>query len=563
MVVGVQVLGWLADFAGDSNLKNLKKKTAVCWLSLSISLMLSLPAAGVDRHGAAQPGIAAALGELYQGGAYVGLSSQSFDGVDATDQPVQRDVDPQGAVGTRQFFEWTNGNGGTQGAMQAWDKVTMASVWPQYQNIAFPWVQNHMTDCQTVNGDGQIIFDSLASRWVIGAHNSAPGKTGPYFYCVAVSSSDDLTTATWYTYEFPLDQYLGKSPKTGYPNFPDWPKISTWWNAYFVAIDVEDPDNLGGDVGGFMSLGVLVCAMDRTDMLQNNPATYQCFTNPSPIPPHPTAANLYLKHSLIPADVDGTTAPPANRDEFLLSVQNPPNNRRTSTSKTINLWKFHLDWSNSNNSSLTRTSLTVPTYTPGCYLTAYPWNTFCVPQPTTGTSGHTLDSVGDRLMPRLAYRNFGSYESFLISHTVQLGKTQQTGLRWYELRDNGSGSPSLFQSGTVTYDTTTSRFMPSLDQDQAGNAALGYSVSSDTIHPSIYASSWSLTGKTQPTEFPLFVGSYDLENSSHWGSYTGMTVDPVDGCTFWYVNQYLPSNQTGSAVNWNTRISNFKLPSCQ
>jgi hypothetical protein len=35
----------------------------------------------------------------------------------------------------------------------------------------------------------------------------------------------------------------------------------------------------------------------------------------------------------------------------------------------------------------------------------------------------------------------------------------------------------------------------------------------------------------------------------------------VDDCTFWYVNQYLASNQTGPP-NWNTRIANFKLSTC-
>jgi hypothetical protein len=538
------------------------KKMRIGWLLASIYAMLSLPAAGTDQRRGAQHAISVTLGQSDPGSAYFFPSIVSFEGVDATDQPTSRDVDPQGAVGTKQFFEWTNANV-TQGGMQAWDKVTLAPVWPQYQDIAFPWIQNGMADCETVRGDGQIIFDSVASRWVIGGHSSSTGKTGPYFYCVAVSSTDDLAASnlTWYTYEFPLDPYLG-TDQEGNPNFPDWPKISTWWNAYFVTIDVEDPDDVGGNEGAFMPLGVLVCALDRTNMLQNNAAAYQCFTDPNPIPPNPTIANLYLMHSLIPADVDGAAAPPASRDEFLLSIQNPPNDLKTTTSNTINLWDFHLDWSNSQNSSLTRTSLTVPTYTPGCYATGHPWNTFCVSQPTSAKTHEPLDSVGDRLMPRLAYRNFGSYESFLISHTVQTAKTRQTGLRWYELRDNGSGSPSLYQSGTVNYGKTEWRFVPGIDQDQTGNAAIGYSLSSKTLHPGIYASSWSLNGKKKPSEFTLWRGKYDSENTSRWGSYTGMTVDPVDGCTFWYVNEYLPSNQKGSVVNWNTRISNFKLPSC-
>ena len=54
----------------------------------------------------------------------------------------------------------------------------------------------------------------------------------------------------------------------------------------------------------------------------------------------------------------------------------------------------------------------------------------------------------------------------------------------------------------------------------------------------------------------------DEENAFTWGVYTSMTVDPVDDCTFWYVNEYFDTNQVGSAVDWQTRIANFKLPNC-
>jgi hypothetical protein len=36
-----------------------------------------------------------------------------------------------------------------------------------------------------------------------------------------------------------------------------------------------------------------------------------------------------------------------------------------------------------------------------------------------------------------------------------------------------------------------------------------------------------------------------------------MTVDPVDDCTFWYVNEYFFTDNT-----WRTRIANFKIPGC-
>jgi hypothetical protein len=203
----------------------------------------------------------------------------------------------------------------------------------------------------------------------------------------------------------------------------------------------------------------------------------------------------------------------------------------------------------------------VTTYTPGCYLASAPTQSDCVPEPSTSTSGISVDSVGDRLEPRMAYRNFGTYESFLVSHTIAAGSGTQTGIRWYELR--GSSTPTIFQQGLISPDTTTFRFLPSIAQDRVGNMAVGYSVSSSTLNPGISASYWIPENPTSPAEISLFAGTGDQENSPKWGSYSSMTVDPSDDCTFWYVNEYFPVNQTGGNINWHTRISNFKVSTCQ
>ena len=105
--------------------------------------------------------------------------------------------------------------------------------------------------------------------------------------------------------------------------------------------------------------------------------------------------------------------------------------------------------------------------------------------------------------------------------------------------------------------------MPSIAQDQSANAAVGYSISSASMHPGIAASYWSLTNQTTPVELPIFSGTGDEENSYHWGDYTDLTVDPVGGCAFWYVDQYFASNQTGTGKPiWQTRVSTFTLPTC-
>ena len=469
----------------------------------------------------------------------------SFEGIDATQlSNPQFDVDPNGAIGTRQFMEWTNAY------FQAYDKVTSAPVWSKPQQAATPWQKNGITACNNIVLDGVILFDRLASRWVIAAHTSTLNN---YNYCVAISNTDDLTSGSlaWFTYVFPLNALLGTNPQ-GNVYFPDWPKIGTWSDGYYVAFDLNDL-NLG-----YREVGIMACALDRTNMLVNATAHAPiCFTQPSTI-----SSTVFLGHSLIPADVEGTNPPPTGRDEFFTSIQNPVLDGTSKTSSTFNLWDFHVDWNTPSDSTFTQTPISEAAYQPGCYSPSGTTNTVCVPEPTSATTGNKLDSVGDRFMPGMSYRNFGTYESFVVSHTVQVSTARQSGVRWYELRGTGSGLPTLFQDGNVSPDSTLSRFLPSIAEDASGNAAVGYSVSSSSTHPSINAAYFSLTNPGSPTEITLFPGTADQENTWHWGSYSGMTVDPEDGCTFWFADEYLPTSQTGTQIVWGTRISNFKVPSC-
>ena len=144
---------------------------------------------------------------------------------------------------------------------------------------------------------------------------------------------------------------------------------------------------------------------------------------------------------------------------------------------------------------------------------------------------------------------------------VGTGKNQQTGVRWYELR--GNATPTLYQDGTITNGASIYRFVPSMAQDNSANAAVGYSASSASLHPSIRASWFNLTGTPTPKEISLEPGVGDEENSSHWGNITSMSVDPVNGCTFWFVDEYFQANQIGSSYDWDTRISNFTLTTCK
>jgi uncharacterized repeat protein (TIGR01451 family) len=109
--------------------------------------------------------------------------------------------------------------------------------------------------------------------------------------------------------------------------------------------------------------------------------------------------------------------------------------------------------------------------------------------------------------------------------------------------------------------------MGSAAMDVSGDLAVGYSVSSAAIFPSIAfaARASNDPASTLQAETTLFSGTGSQTHDSfgnpltRWGDYSAMQVDPVDDCTFWYTTEYLAKS---GIFNWNTRIANFKFANC-
>ena len=162
-------------------------------------------------------------------------------------------------------------------------------------------------------------------------------------------------------------------------------------------------------------------------------------------------------------------------------------------------------------------------------------------------------------MYRLAYRNFGTHESLVVNHSVVAGSGG--GVRWYEIQ-NPSGTPTVAQQSTFAPDSNY-RWMGSVAMDQAGDLALGYSVSSSSVSPSVRFAGRVPTDPASTLESEVNIvsgtGSQSGNSLSRWGDYSAMQVDPVDDCTFWFTEEYM---KTTGSFNWNTRIANFKFPGC-
>ncbi|HLI62620.1 MAG TPA: choice-of-anchor D domain-containing protein [Terriglobales bacterium] len=405
--------------------------------------------------------------------------------------------DTNGAVGATQYVQWVNTD------FAVFDKTTGSL-------IAGPTPGNTLWTgfgggCEANNdGDPIVLYDKLANRWVMSQFSVS---SGPYLQCIAVSVTSDAT-GPWYRYSFQ------------YSYFDDYPKMGVWPDAYYETFNMFN---------GNTFMGSDACAYNRSAMLSGQSASQICFQQ------------QFAVGGLLPSDLDGTTLPPAGSPNYMLDFGY----------NSLNLYKFHVDFNTPANSTFTGpTVISVAAFTPLCN-----GGQDCVPQPLTDNK---LDSLADRLMYRLAYRNFGTHESLVVNQSVAVAGGG--GVRWYEIR-NPNGTPVVAQQGTYAPDSSY-RWMGSIAMDKIGDIAVGYSVSSGAVYPSIAFAGRMPSDAPGTLEAETLVWSGSGSQTPYltrWGDYSAMTVDPTDDCTFWYTQEYLLTTGTW---NWNTRIVNFKFPGC-
>jgi hypothetical protein len=413
--------------------------------------------------------------------------------------------DTNGAVGATQYVQWVNES------FAVFDKATGALVkGPVAGNTLFLALGG---GCATNNdGDPLVQYDKANGVWILTQFSVS---TLPYLQCVAVSQTSDAT-GPYNLYAFSY----------GTTQFPDYPKLGVWPDAYYITFNIFN--------NGQTFAGAKLCAYDGANMRAGAAATQQCFQLSSSF------------GGVLPADLDGAIAPPLGAPAPFINFG----------SNSLNLWRFHVDFATPANTTLTGPlNLAVAVFTPAC------GGGTCIAQPGTSTQ---LDSLADRLMYRFAYRNGTGGETAVVNHSVKASgnkHSQVVGVRWYQLGNLTGGTPSIVQQGTFSPDGN-SRWMGSIAMDKVGNIAVGYSVSSSTIFPSIRFTGRNPTDPLGTMQAETTVqpgGGSQTGNLHRWGDYSAMTVDPTDDCTFFYTNEYL---KTSGSFNWSTRINSFKFPNC-
>jgi hypothetical protein len=439
--------------------------------------------------------------------------------------------DPNGEVGPNHYVEMINlvfGVYSKTGTLLA-GPATLGSLW-----AGFP-----ITDCARNAGDPVVMYDQFMDRWVLTQFTSV----GPeYWNCVAISTSPD-PTGTYYRYAF----------STGV-NFPDYPKYGNWTDSYVITTR---------EFGPTIEYGIGVYALEKNRMVNGDPgARVVSFfidgNDPDLLP--------LVGDGLLPGDVDGVKKPKLDSAIPIVGTQDDGGGYGA-TFDALNVWDLTVKWRSTPVATLElATQLPVASF--DSIFPCAPGSRDCLPQPGITNPAQYLDILSYRQRPtfRLAYRNFKDYESLVTNQSVE-ATPGVAGARWYEIRRTGT-TYSLYQQGTYAPGDGVHRWMGSIAQDKKGDMGLGYSVvNATTVFPGIRYTgrlAGDPLGQMTLGEGTIINGSgVQTSTNSRWGDYTDMTVDPVDDCTFWYVNEYYTAaGQASSPAGWQTRIASFGLPGC-
>jgi len=382
--------------------------------------------------------------------------------------------------------------------------------------------------CEGNFGDPVVLHDQLANRWLL---TQFTASTAPFYLCMAVSQTPDPTGA-YHLYAFSNGGL-----------FPDYPKFGVWPGGY-----LGSSRDFNGLAGAFVGVGTW--AFERTKMLVGDPTAVAVKVLLAPgTEPWKTGDGL------LPSDLDGKVLPPFATIGYFIGTMDD-GGPYGAPFDGVNV--FHLRFSFSPPAAALTFVRSIPVAPFDSIFPCSPGPRDCIPQPGT-TQKIDILSYRQRPMHRAAYRRFANYESLVTNQSVE-AQPVLAGVRWYELRGLSTATPSVFQQGTVVGNDGVHRWMGSIAQDRRGNMALGYSVSNaTTVFPGIRYTGRLLAdplGTMPQGEGTMAIGTGSQTGSPRWGDYTAMTIDPVDDCTFWYVNEYY----TVTGGTWNTRIGHFRFP---
>jgi PKD repeat protein len=362
------------------------------------------------------------------------------------------------------------------------------------------------------DGDPIIMYDEQADRWLAAEFSGI--YNDPDYMLIAVSTTND-PTGTWNRWSFVMN------------GFPDYMKFGIWRDGYYMG---ANSSGAGNDDIYVFERSVMIAGGASPKVVQ--------FDNAN----RPNSGF----HCVLPMDNDGVFAPSGTPGQFVTI-----NDGAWGGSDQLWIYELSVNWTTPSSSTFSR----VQTLNVASFDSNFGSSWQNIPQ--QGTS-QKLDAIPQVLMNRAQYRNWGTSQSLVCCHTVDVDGTDHAGIRWYELQNTGSGW-SIRQYGTYAPDAH-SRWMASIAMNNQHEIGLGYSVSSSSMHPAIRycgqsaSANASATGNLDMAETSIIAGTASQTSSERWGDYANIALDPNNDNDFWFTTEYnISTSQKG------TRIASFKF----
>ena len=442
-----------------------------------------------------------ALRQTKQGNIQAREATLNFESVQEEDPYSAWSVpDPTGAVGPNHYIVAYN---------------TGFAIYDKSGNVLVPHASLATLWPGEEEGDPIVLYDRYIDRFVITQFTGYTSGNNGFLF--AVCQGPDPVNDGWYTYQFNID------------SFPDYPKYAVWRDGYYITAN--------------KSYGNVVYAVERDKMaMGDNTAQIVGFNLPGVV------ENSDTVFSPLPMNSTGPMLPDEGTPEYIVYLQDDA--WTGIDNDHLKIWEVNLDWDNTANSTIS----------PPVEMLTTPFDSFVagfgageVPQPGTNQK---IDGITGVISFMCNYWNYGSYNAATVNFNVDVnGDNGILGIRWFELRNSGSGW-NIYQEGTYAPDDGLYRFLGSMCMDIHGNIGMGFNVGSETVYPSIrftgrYAN--DPLGEMTIAEENIVSGE-GVRYLNRFGDYAQLTIDPEDNKSFWHTAEYVKANG-----KWSIRTAAFRI----
>ena len=421
----------------------------------------------------------------------------TFDGAVSRSTPS----DPTGAVGRNHYVNAWNSE------FAIWDK-NGNNIIPESSLASIGGTFTNETD-----GDPIVFYDESADRFILMQFSAEDGSSSPPALLFAVAMGSDPVNSGWYTYRFDLEA------------LPDYPKISLWRDGYYITTNKDALEPEGKEI---------VYVLERDKMLQGSDAVRIIGF------PLPGIRNNGFYSPAGFSVVGNELPPPGNAPIIYLQDDEWAGVNQDH----LKLWLIDVDWNSPASSTISESQEITNGVSP--FAATFDGGGFQnLPQPGSEVD---IDALQGAMMYMTQYRRFASYNSVVMNFVVDIepSSAKHAGIRWYELRQQADGQPwSVYQEGTYAPDSSD-RFSGSIGIDTRGNIGLGFTVVNDDPLKEVFPSI-RYTGRY--INDPLGVMSIEEQSivegespqprpEGRYGDYAHLSIDPVDGITFWHNAEY-------------------------